>query len=396
MRFERLRDNRAFRPEASTLETVVRFTNDYHLLRHFVHLHHAWIVRAEYIDIKTLLGIHVYEDARFVEQLGLRLRELSPTADVPYIPSSAVLDILEFLDSLETWTEYVAVLYSVFKPGLIDTWEQHFTTTDPVLDEPSTRLIAELMHVTSQHISGGMVVVESIHQKMKGHSEAVTIAVNEARKLWAKLVPGHRDQHPEPSYLPKFLVKESVTIPARGTSIRVEERIDTVELAEAAKELASLPESDVSGFTSRVLHTWMSEELQRAELFAELSHSNPAYPEEFHTQMARLVWDRVRHVRALEKILETQGHGWGHRPIDLLLFGECPLKRTMNAITYIRKGIQLPDMEAFYTNLSLLRKTGYDQLALLMDYMRQDNEYMQEACDSLFATLNQASASKTG
>ncbi len=365
IRIERLRDRREFRNGPNRETTCARLTADEHVMRYLVHRSQGWIPRAAPYDVKTLLGIHVHEDAEFVDLIRARRKELEKVAlarPVLYRPAPELLEIFDFMDSLQTWEEYVGAVYSVIKPGLIDAWEKHFTTTDPLLDEPTTRLMSNLMRVASQHIGGGIALVESLYSQKDAHTEALHESSEKLRALWSRLpaVPAER--------------QDGETGTASLSTMPPLEHV--VRDPSPKRDGGNGPEDT----KKKTLHSLLSEELERGEVLAECSHAHPELPWEFHRDMARLAWDQMRHALALEKILRNMGVEWGDYPMDTRQSGRwlaMPLAdrlRTLaaQALRCVREGRMcefgsLEGTEEFYP-------------FLVCGYFRADDRLSAEKC----------------
>jgi hypothetical protein len=215
MRFDRLRDSRPFRQGPTVEQNCVLLSNYYHFLREIVHLHSGWIPRVSSLDVKILMGIHLHEDAMFATRVADRIAELGQTG-YPGAPGPETAALFDFLRSLNTWQEYVAAVYNVFKPSLIDSWESHFTSTDPLLDEPTTRLLAACLRVTSQHINGGMALIETILYLGGDVADAVHAATSNTRRLMAEIGGNHFAGTILVGEVPRWRCFEAVLTPSRA------------------------------------------------------------------------------------------------------------------------------------------------------------------------------------
>ena len=65
----------------------------------------------------------------------------------------------------------------------------------------------------------------------------------------------------------------------------------------------------------------MHAELCAAELMARNSHEHPEMPWDFHVDMARQVWDEIRHAEIYDRLMTTEfGCHWGDYPVGFGLF----------------------------------------------------------------------------
>lgn len=299
------------------LDCRVRFGNYFHLMREIVHLHQGWMARVPSIDVKALLGIHVFEDAVFVRRIRERLQELEAPGTYPASPGAQHQRIIDFLNGLEHWEAYIGAVYSVIKPGLIDAWEAHFTSVDPLIGEPSQRLIASFMHVTSQHISGGMTLVESLFQVLPESTPKLHQATGAMRELWAGLGGDFGSSSLAIGQARRLARKPALAKPAREPFLSEHNAGKTPAFAAALHAAVKSAPDDPAPALRALLHDQLNREIVGAELYSLTSHENPGLPWEFHEDMARMTWDRVRHAQVIEKILVSLGGHWGEHPVDL-------------------------------------------------------------------------------
>lgn len=322
MRYERIRDTRLSRDGYDLEQSITRLVNYHHLLREMVHLHCGWLPRMEPYDVKCLFGIHIQEDAIFVSRVDERLRELLEPGAVPFAPGMQMQEVLQFLRNLETWEEYAAAIYSVLKPALIDAWETHFTATDPLLDEPTARLLAKLLRVTSQHINGGMALIETIlGERDSDRPGRVHAATRRMRDLWEGigrdplLCPQRINEHG------KLHSRPPIERPSRDPFLKV-----LPEREPATAEEMQRPQSVETWIPTQpqamkqFLHKLLDSKLTHAEICAITIHEHPELPWSFLELMARQIWDNVRHARILEKLLAEAGANWGDFPVDFPQF----------------------------------------------------------------------------
>lgn len=248
-----------------------RLANYAHLLRELVHLSGGWLALEPRLEVKLLLGDHLYDDARAVTRLRRRLTELEAE---PGAPGAELAALLDRASAATGPAEYAQIAYGELKPALLDAIRIHVAGLDPVLDEPALRLLTGLAqrqerHVVELAIPSRPAVIEDLASEPVRPGEHRTLRV---------LAP--------------------VTRPARDDFV-----------APAADGAAGHP-----------LHDLAHEELCRAEVAARSSHEHPTMPWEFHLDMARQAADGLRHVRALDRLMGEEGVHWGDHPVDLARF----------------------------------------------------------------------------
>jgi len=132
-------------------ENAVRFSNYFHVLRELVHLSCGWLPLEPRLETKYLLGDHLHDDARAVTKIKRRLYELRTPSDYPGAPCDDLAALLDRASSAATSGEYIAIAYGELKPTLAAAVRIHLDTLDPLVDEPSLRLLTQVLHRQERH-----------------------------------------------------------------------------------------------------------------------------------------------------------------------------------------------------------------------------------------------------
>ncbi|MBI5154438.1 DUF455 family protein [Candidatus Poribacteria bacterium] len=371
MRIDRIRDRRRFRPGYDVDQNSTRHSNYYHVLREVVHLHNGWMPRVGPYDVKCLLGIHTYEDAVFVSALKRRLKELRHPSEYHAAPGEPLAAVLDFLNSLGTWEEYICAIYAVIKPRLIDAWEYHFNTSDPVLDEPSLRIIADFLRITSEHIKGGMALVETLLMDPP-RRESAARAIASAEELWHAMGTDAGGSPVRLRAKRELVPMPKLVDPARDTFIRVTAEGDTT-LNENI--FVNGPENYVPTQTEELkhyFHALMDAELTAAEICALDSHENPMMPWQFHEDMARQNWDEIRHGQVMEKVLLELGANWGDYPVTFRFFHKIYKNDLVGRLILFNRQSEGNAMWRHNRRRKVMIDNGQAKFAQVFDYLLAD------------------------
>jgi hypothetical protein len=247
-------------------ENATRFSNYFHVLRELVHLAAGQLALEPRFEVKALLADHLYDDARATTKVRRRLGELrTPEPDAPSQELAALLD--------KAHDAYLDTAYGELKPTLIAALRIHLKELDPIVDEPSLRVLTQLLHRQERHTA--------------------ELPIEGARSAFDDL--GALPLRP---HVPRALrVLPPVTEPARDAFI------------------------EIAGESGHAMHDLMDAELCAAELTARTSHEHPEMPWEFHVDMARQTWDEMRHAEVIDRLLTTElGCHWGDYPVGLEFF----------------------------------------------------------------------------
>jgi hypothetical protein len=246
-------------------DTASRLANYAHLLRELVHLSCGHLALEPRFEVKALLGDHIYDDARAVSKLHARIGELDRTAGAPGHELSTLLDRAAEADT----HLYVELAYGELKPTLIAALRIHLENIDPLLDEPTLRLLTALLHRQERHTAE----LPAAGAPALADVGALPIDATTTRQLRV-LPPLER--------------------PARDAFIEV-----------------------TDGEEPHEIHALMNAELCSAELAARNAHEHPEMPWDFHVDMARRVWDEIRHAEVIDRLMATElDCRWGDYPVS--------------------------------------------------------------------------------
>ena len=251
-------------------ENEIRLSNALLVLRDLVHQSSGQLAREPRFEVKALLADHLHDDARAVGRLHARRSELGGEHGAPGDELAALLDRA----ATEDTAAYLRVAYGELKPALIVSVQAHLGRIDPLLDEPTFRLLMRLLHRQERHVA-----------------ELPTERARDIADLGAApVVPGER----------ALRVLPAVERPARDEFVAV------------AEQPGAHP-----------VHDLMNAKLLAAERVARASHERTDMPWDFHEDMARLCWDLVRHAEVLDRLMSTElGCHWGDHPVA---FADGPL-----------------------------------------------------------------------
>jgi hypothetical protein len=254
-----------------------------HVLRELVHLTGAWLMLEPRLEVKYALGDHLHDDARAVTDLRRRLEDLRRPADDAGGPADEAAALLDRAARATSAEGYVAVAYDELKPALVAGLQAELDTLDPLVEEPSLRLLTELLHRQERHVvelgSGGVPPQPTADPSL------------------TRAKPG----------APRALeIVQPLADPSRDAYVEI-----------AAAEGAA------DGDPARRLHDLMNASICAAELTARTSHEQPGLPWEFHADAARMVWDHLRHAQVHERLMTTElGCRWGDHPVGFAEFRE--------------------------------------------------------------------------
>lgn len=239
--------------------------------------------------IKQAIGLHVWQDAVHVDEMKIRLKELrAPRTDKEIHPDAD--RVRQWLTTCPSHGTLLLAIYRIVKPRLAERYRQHAESLHPVQDAPTLRLVAG--------IAGELDMQCDAMRELIGRS--ADLSACEADKSWLRAFgealprlfdlaydePGDNATEPWswPWMFPPVALFPS-PIAARPARFRINDRWSD-ERRPAEEDIAAWAHYDFKHFV---------QEMQAAETIASLIHEIEGMPWEFYSDLARHLWDEVRH-----------------------------------------------------------------------------------------------------
>jgi hypothetical protein len=320
-------------------ENAIRFSNYLHVLRELVHLSCGHLALEPRFEVKALLGDHLHDDARAITKIRRRLYELRTPSDYPGAPSDELARLLDAAGAADTH-RYLEIAYGELKPTLVEAVRIHLEDLDPLIDEPSLRLLTQLLHRQERHtaelpVGGARSAVEDLG--------TLPLRLGETRSL-QPLPPLDR--------------------PARDAFIEVTDAGEPFPLGDVPTE----PQEQ-----RRFFHSRMNTELCAAELAARSSHEHPEMPWEFHVDMARQTWDDIRHAEIHDRLMATElGCHWGDFSVGLGSFASFSALDLVGRLALLNGTGEPPATWRHSHRRAVLVELGQQAIAEVLDYLLAD------------------------
>jgi Protein of unknown function (DUF455) len=339
-------------------ENAIRFSNYFHLLRELVHLSSGWLALAREFEVKYALGDHLHDDARAISKIRRRLYELRHPSDYPGAPSDELGALLDRLGDAKTPAAYIQLAYGEAKPTLLRAFKVHLKRLDPVSDEPSLRLLTQLVERQERHIAelGSATEGDSGARSERWPEDLGALEIRlkaEQRELWLMppLVEPARDKFVEVTAEgDPFLARELYINDPEENHVPIE------------------PEEQRHFF-----HALMDAELCAAELMARNSHEHPEMPWDFHVDMARQTWDEMRHARLHSRLMPKElGCHWGDYPVGFSYFRSVYAHDLLGRLALFNSTSEQKAMWRHSHRRKVLVERGQEQIAQVFDYLLAD------------------------
>jgi Protein of unknown function (DUF455) len=329
-------------------ENAVRFSNYFHVLRELVHLSCGWLPLEPRLSVKCALGDHVHDDARSLTKIKRRLYELRTPSDYPGAPCDELAGMLDRANEAADSAAYVELAYGELKSSLIAAIRVHLDELDPLVDEPSLRLLTQILHRQDRHVTELGVRPAPV----AGDIGALPVTLREVREL--RVMP-------------------PLDEPARDDFVEVTPEGDTylsddLYLNGDENHVPTDPEEQKHFF-----HGLMDAELCAAELMARNSHEHPEMPWDFHVDMARQCWDEIRHAEVHDRLMATElDCRWGDFPVGFGYFKSIYRLDLLSRLVLFNGTSEQKAMWRHSHRRKVLMDLGQTTVARVFDYLLAD------------------------
>lgn len=264
-------------------------------------------------DLKQGVGRHLYEDAEAVNELRTRALQLRlPNTLLDKTPDPFMELFFDELLHAANDLEYVCAIYEYVKPTLLQVYRDYCEKTQQIVDIPTIRHLHQIITDLEEQIAWGKNMVEEIKSRSWYQDAAVISAkdlfISNLRSI-EQLGGRLSGQEPKSQTIPRrYRSMKPYVLPEK--SRRNREMGDTV-LYRTGMGLRTEDEN---------LHLFVEmmrirqEEMTAAEMLAGVIYSQKEMEWEFYYDLARHLWDEIRHSMFGQAALEKEGYDWRNRP----------------------------------------------------------------------------------
>jgi hypothetical protein len=112
----------------------------------------AWVPTTPEMEVKLLLGEHIWDAAQHADALGKRTYELRLPLQHSERPSEAYTQFLADVAALRPTPQRVAAMYDVVLPALASRQRHYLDRTDRLVDAPTVRILERYLADTVRMI----------------------------------------------------------------------------------------------------------------------------------------------------------------------------------------------------------------------------------------------------
>ena len=261
-------------------------------------------------EVKCALALHQWQSAEHVEWLRRRIAEMRnpvPRLDAPpeNDPTGQALEeFLRQVDASATTDELLVAVYDVAYPALAAAYRQHIDLTNPLVDQPTRRLLRFALAETEDAMAWRVSRIAT-HDATAGWAEHVSAYLKAAGGIAGDGAAGdatlpaprmpHHDFHPRRD--DRFHGQYNFEFPPHVVYCMPDVPADERNLALLCK---------------RTL------EMDVPEMMASFMSERPNEPWEFYRDYSRQLWDEARHAMMGSVAFEARGVDWKHEiPLNI-------------------------------------------------------------------------------
>ena len=312
----------------------------------------AWIARTPELPEKLSLSRVLYEDADHARLLGQRLLELRVAETRLEALRRRTAPAFKWLETLDDPDEFFDQIFRVVKPALLADYRRHLDAAPPYVDEPSVRLMCQIVREEEEHLASGLALLA---ERRRARCAPLTAP------LW--------DIDAEDG---GFIAEEWVGREPLELHSPVWPAV--VEKLSSEEPMPAYPE-DFEEAMRRCVHDLVFSETEALDIFGRYAYElGDEMPWQFTFESARIAWDEARHVELLLNVLERYGGEIGAFPAKAPGYEEYVRQPTtlekLIMVNVIAEGEVSTDTQTQHREA--FRQLGDDLSALLKDYEMAD------------------------
>lgn len=277
------------------------------LERRLLRIMAGWMPGTARWEAKFLLGRMIWEDAEHTQSLRGRILELRTSERIlDRAPSPHLALVMDELLLAEGWCEFFVGI-ATLKQALLEAYTTHLALTQPLVDQPTVRILRQLIAEETEHIA---LVNEQI---------GAGTMTPEAQTAWRERITrlleaagGVQGLDPV-NYTVRSEELRSGTRTFRcDYDYALDERFAERQIPRVAagQEL----EGDERSVFYQSIARGRFAEMQAAQGLALSLFENDGQPWDYYYLLARHLWDETRHCAMGQAMLEDQGVDWTKLP----------------------------------------------------------------------------------
>jgi hypothetical protein len=141
----------------------------------------AWVPTTPEMEVKLLLGEHIWDTAQHADALGKRTFELRMPLQHSLRPVEAYVDFLVELAVIGPTPQRLAAIYDVLLLALATRYQRYLAQTDALSDAPTVRILERYLTDMARMVEAGRVLRQELPLlQLAGREWAEALAAREA------------------------------------------------------------------------------------------------------------------------------------------------------------------------------------------------------------------------
>ncbi len=122
----------------------------------------AWVPTTPEMEVKLILGEHIWDAAQHADALGKRTFELRLPLQHSLRPADDYSGFLAEVADIKPTAERFAAIYDFFLPAIAERYRRYLEQTDTLLDAPSVRILERHLSDTARMIDSARALRQEL------------------------------------------------------------------------------------------------------------------------------------------------------------------------------------------------------------------------------------------
>lgn len=268
-------------------------------------------------EVKCALSYHLWLDAEHSASIRKRVSEMrEPPLYLDKIPDEGLEKCMDEAIRAEDSIELLVGIYQVIKPELIRSLRKHLRETNPIMDQPSTRILKIILMEEEEMVRWGEQAVSALIQN--GGEQAEQAAENWKNHLISYLTAAHGiagDLEAAELSLPKPR-SDGEKYKMDPTPRRDHRFTDNFNRSARIDEYYQDEKRPMEERVYALLYKRLRE-MDVPEWMGPILYKTEGKPWEYYLDLSRQLWDEARHAMLGEIGLYNGGVPFYKYPVDL-------------------------------------------------------------------------------
>ena len=323
----------------SVEENVSRFLRYAWIEKRAMEVGLYWLASTPEWEVKEALGLHLSLDADHAADIRVRVAEMrNPLPRMDVSPDPAIDQFFDELLTAETTVEKIVGLYGVLKPALLAAYQAHFNHSNPVIDQPTRRMVKHIVVDEAEIVAWGNLAVTAVTDSPSAQAQADQFQTH--LQAYLQAMGGIMGDQDKPAQLPPSRVREPFVpdyFPNRDDRFVMKWNFVNPQRQVSMNEAVPLDERTLALMCRRIV------EMDVPEYMTRIIAESEGEPWEYYVEMTRQLWDEVRHASMGTIYFENRGVDWKRliaiHPGMSLRLGRLTVKEAHNVLYAIEQNL---------------------------------------------------------